>query len=270
MLPPDAFEPPGSAGLPIGCHDLRPPFDVVVQGRHGKMDDVVGGRVVPDLTDEPDELAELGHRIATLAIEERKRTVPARRPAEGGAVGPVAADPDRNPGRLDRRRQEPGLADAVVAPLERERLPAPEPREDREPLVEHGGADPEIGLLAEGAPLRLASPRAAEPCAEHETPRREVIQRDRLAGDLPGSSTRERGDERADPQSGGSLRNGREGDPGVGDRGRPVPVHVVPDEEAVPSGLLGVARELGEEERVAERAEVGEVESVPHRVTRAG
>ena len=90
-----------------------------------------------------------------------------------------------------------------------------------------------------------------------------MIDRGRLACQLPGPSPGDRRHQGAQPDALGRLRDGAQHDPGIVDRERVVGVdeHVVPEEEAVPTGALGGVTQLHE---IGRDAEVGDAYPVAH------
>src|SRR3712207_6085948 len=93
-----------------------------------------------------------------------------------------------------------------------------------------------------------------------------MVQRERLARQLPGASAGKGSDRRADADLLCCERNRGKGDPGIG--GWRVVAGVVEDvvleEEAVPPCLLCNARQLSEGMRVPALAAVRDLETIPH------
>jgi len=148
-----------------------------------------------------------------------------------------------------------------VAAVDVDRFSAPQTHEDLQSLIEERGAFPVDGLLSEGRELHLRV--GAEADAERHPSSGEVIERHRLARNLPRTTTWERRDHRADPNALRRDRDRGERDPRVGHRRLPAD-EVVPHEEPVPAGRLRVAREIGVEARISVRTEVLNVEAEPH------
>ena len=169
-----------------------------------------------------------------------KDAVPACRAPKRRSSGPAARDPDRDPRPLHRDRPEGRPGDLVVLAVVFEPLAAPEPGEDRQPLVEAPRPHPGVGGLAEGGELGLgAEPR---PAPKTRRPLAEPVERGGLAGDLPRAPAGERADEHPEPDPLGGRGGGGDRNPRVGDRGLGLVVgEVVPDEAAVPARGLGVA-----------------------------
>jgi len=142
-------------------------------------------------------------------------------------------------------------------------LAAPQPAQELQPLVEPVAADACVVLLAEAG--QLAAGVHPQSHAEHEPAAAQVVEADRLAGELLRPPPGDRRDQRPDAQRLGGGRHGREHDPRI--RHRPErrrAVHVIPDEEPVESGPLGVRRQAGDDARIGELPEGREREAVAH------
>ena len=198
---------------------------------------------------------------AAFAEADRRHAVAPRGAPQGTAVGPDDSHPHRDARRLHRSGEERGPVDGQVPALEREALTRPEAEQHLETLVEALGAHAVVGRLAEGTELGIGW--LAQAHAEHGPPAREMVEGDRLAGQLPGPPPGNRRHHRAQPDALGRLRDGAQHDPGIVDRERVVGVdeHVVPEEEAVPTRALGRVTQLDEVGRVAE---VGDADPVAH------
>src|SRR5579859_4038914 len=107
--------------------------------------------------------------------------------AQGGRFArPPATQPDWYPGSLHWARQEGHFAVRLIMfALIVEGLPAHQAREHRQALIQHLGPLLDIAHLAKVHILLVAQPKA-----QHQTPMREMIQRDRLARQLPRQSRR--------------------------------------------------------------------------------
>jgi hypothetical protein len=139
-------------------------------------------------------------------------------------------------------------------------LARPHPDEQVEPLVEQAPAGDRVELLPERAQL---PPRvAAQAGPEHQAAPRQPVDPDRLPGQLAGPAPGHRRDHRADDQPLGRAGDGGQGDPRVGHVGHGRPVeHVVPNEQAVPPGGLGLGAQVGHEPGLGELAEEGQEQS---------
>ena len=136
-----------------------------------------------------------------------------------------------------------------------DRLAGPGGREDLERLVEHPCAPAVVELLAR---LRVLAAEliAAQTDAERQPAAAEPVQRRGLPGDLDRPAPGQRCDHRAEPDPLGGGCHRRERDLWIGhrDHGRP-PAHVVPDEHAVPAGVLGLGRQVRDERGVGQLVE---------------
>ena len=179
-----------------------------------------------------------------------------RRTPQRSPVAVAAGQPDGHP----RRRQEPDVARGVVLALVVDGLAAQQAGQDREALVEHPAAHPGVRLVAERA--ELPHPVVAEPEAQHEAATGQDGQAGGLAGQHLRPAARQRGDHRPEQQPLGAQGDRRAARPRVGDRGHPVAVQqVVPDEEAVPAGRLGLGGEVADDPGVGEGVEGGDEEA---------
>ena len=164
---------------------------------------------------------------------------------------------------MHRSRGEDRLRDAEVAPVVRERLAAPEAGQDLESLVEPLGPHPRVGVVAEGGELRFTL--RAETRPDDEPAAGENVERSGLARHLPGPPAGERSDEHADPDALRGRRDGSGGDMRVGRGPAGLAIHdVIPQEDAVPAGALGGARELEEQGRIAVVTDVREAHAAAH------
>jgi hypothetical protein len=108
---------------------------------------------------------------------------------------------------------------------------------------------------------------AANPRTDRQPSLREMIQRHRLARQLPRAPPSEGCHQRAQPNPLRLYRNRRQADPWVSDRRVPrigVGKQVIPQEDAIPAGRLGLAGKLGHDLDLAKRAEVRNVQGVAH------
>src|SRR5262249_61615399 len=149
-----------------------------------------------------------------------------------------------------RRRSERHLVDSVVLAVERERLTAPEARDDRKPFVKPLGAHARVEGLMHVREAGIAGGTGAE--ADDKPAVRELIDRRRLARGGPRPSPWQRDDLDPEPDLTGPNRHSRDRDPRVARRHRRVPLvpDVVLEKDPVPAGCLRELRELDEETRV--------------------
>ena len=133
---------------------------------------------------------------------------------------------------------ELGVAHDVVA----ERLPAPQPVQDVETLVQQLGARLTVGHFAE---LGEAGVDRAQADRQDHAAVRQIVERGGLAGQLPGPHARERREIGAQADALGAHRGGRQRHPGVDAPDRLI------HKEAVPAGLLGLVGQVGRRTRVA-------------------
>jgi hypothetical protein len=129
-----------------------------------------------------------------------------------------------------------------VTALEAEWRAAPQAFEDGERLVELLRSRAAIGRLADLRPATVIG--RPEPDAEHEPAVRDVVERHRLARDLPRTPSRQGLDHRADPHALGRHGEGRHQHPRIVDLELVANVDAVPREHAVPAGGLGRPSEL--------------------------
>src|SRR4051794_8983491 len=97
-----------------------------------------------------------------------------------------------------------------------------------------------------------------------------MVERDALSGELPGAPPGDRRDHRTETHLVGREGHCRQRDPRIGHRDTLTwhkELHMVPDEESVPAGLLGVLRKLRQPMWVAEITKVRQVDREPHRCT---
>ena len=132
-----------------------------------------------------------------------------RRPAQrAGSRDPV---PDGRMRALRRLRRHPPLRHLVIAPLERERLPAPGADHQVERLFE--APDSLLPRHAVGGELLRHIARCH---AEHEAPGREVVDDRDVFRELERRVERHQQDSRADPHPLGDRRGPRHGHQGTG------------------------------------------------------
>jgi hypothetical protein len=174
--------------------------------------------------------------------------------------------PARHPDGDARLLHGPGLelrvADGVVRPGVAERLAAPETHQHIEALVEHGRMERIVGRLAEGRELGAAVRADAD--AEDQPAVAQVVERHGLAGELGGPPAGQRRHEGPELDPAGHHGHGRQFNPRIGDRHAPRRADVIPEEEAVPAGVLGFARQIGDDADVGEVAEVRRIDSKAH------
>ena len=150
----------------------------------------------------------------------------------------------------------------MVAALEGEALAAPQAVEDLQALVEPVGAHARVRVLAEGAELLLRA--GAEPGAEHQPAAGEQVDRGRLTRQQPGAAAGQRQDHHADADPLGDAGHRRQHHPGVHHRRLVLVGQVVPDEEAVPAGLLGLAGQGDQQVGVGVLADVRHADGEAH------
>ena len=105
---------------------------------------------------------------------------------------------------------------------------------------------------------------AAQARAEDDASLAQPVQGGQGERQILDAPPRHRRDTRPEHDSGRSQRAGGEGDPRVRGRHSPREREVVPDEEAVPPGVLGLGRELRDELRIGVGADVRAEEAVLH------
>src|SRR6266542_3440217 len=142
-----------------------------------------------------DLLRELGEPFGSGEID-WEQAVPSDRPPDWPAIGPVPRDPDGDPRALYRPRVE---------------SPAPESVEPLKAIIQHSRPLTRVDDL----PERLKVVSVAEPDAQRETSVAEMVQRDRLAGDLLDPPAGQRSDHRSEPERLGHHSNGAERHPRV-------------------------------------------------------
>jgi hypothetical protein len=103
---------------------------------------------------------------------------------------------------------------------------------------------------------------AAEADPERQPAAREPVERGGLPGDLDRPATRQRRDHGAEPDALGGGSDRRQRDLWVGHAShRLLPAQLVPDEDAVPAGLLRLGGQPGDHGRVGELVEQGQEQS---------
>src|SRR5204862_4067308 len=122
--------------------------------------------------------------------------IPRERPSHRAFVRPRSDDPDRDPRLLDGRRPERHRIEAVMVAREAEPLAGPQPRQDRQSLIETLGPGARVGRFADVAKARVVG--RAEADGQDEPSVREAIQRHRLARELPGTPACRWRDDRAE------------------------------------------------------------------------
>src|SRR5204863_7685628 len=121
-----------------------------------------------------------------------------------------------------------------------------------------------VRLLPEAAEVARIV-RAAQPDAQDQPATGQVVEGHRLARQLPGAAAGQRGDGRADADSGGGERDRRQRDPGVVGREAGLVVgDVVLEEETIPARILGDAGQLRQRPWVAALPGVRDLQAVPH------
>jgi hypothetical protein len=91
-----------------------------------------------------------------------------------------------------------------------------------------------------------------------------VVEADGFAREFPRAAARQGRDEGPDAEAFGARRDGRQCDPGVDVGTVDAVPEVVPEEEAVPSRVLGCDRQVDENGGIAEGAERGQEDAVLH------
>jgi hypothetical protein len=110
---------------------------------------------------------------------------------------------------------------------------------------------------------------AAETDAEVQSAAAQQIERGRLAGHLDGSAAGERRHHRPEADPLGRRRDRGERDLGVADRQhRRAPEDLVPHEEPVPAGLLGLGGQVGDDAGIGELVEERKKQTGVHRPVR--
>src|ERR1700722_17935260 len=96
-----------------------------------------------------------------------------------------------------------------------------------------------------------------------------MIKRDPLPSQFPGSSAGYRRDHGTESQAFSSRCDGAKHDPGVHERNvrTPIKQKMIPNEKAVPTGLLGIERECEQIVRIAVLAEILDVYPAMHSST---
>jgi hypothetical protein len=175
----------------------------------------------------------------------------------------VPADPDRHL-LLRRARRERHSVDHVVAPVVIDPIARPEPAEHLQALVQLIRPRACVGVLAEGGELR-GNP--ADPGAEHHAAAAEHVEGRDLVGKDVRPPPRNRRDVGAEQERAGPRRDGGERHPGIGCGAAPDEAEVIPDEERLPAGRLGLPAELDHRAGIGIGADVGDAEPVAHRRT---
>ncbi len=208
----------------------------------------------------------VGHLPAAV-LPHRHHAVPGGRPAEGAPAGPGAAHPDGDPRLLQRGRVADGgpvrARDPVVGAGVLDGLSAPQPVQDLEVLVEHGPPDGRVRLLPAVVPLER---EGAAPDPEDEPPAAQTVQRGGLASHDQRPASGQRRDQRPEPDGVRGAGGGGQRHPGVHHvhRTGSESEQVVPEEEAVPAGGLGLDRPLRHQGRVQADSEAGHRQTVSH------
>lgn len=192
-------------------------------------------------------------------------SVPARRSAERRLLGPCPGNPDRDARRLARARQKwggvhfwPTRPKSPCSGRSGPRAGLARPStawSAARPLIEHCPTRTRVRLLTQVIPL----PRSgANPDAEDQPAVREVVERDRLAGELDRTPARQWRDQRADPVrsvASAIAASATQGSTvGVG-----MKLQVVPDEKTVPARDLRLPRHFRQRARIEAVAEFGTV-----------
>src|SRR5215472_6960821 len=121
-----------------------------------------------------------------------------------------------------------------------------------------------IHWFAKGAVL--AKPTIAADSDTHdETAPREVVERSGFASELPGSATRQRGNECTKVDALSLQSNGGEGNPWISDRRTHLRLDMIPKEEAIPTGILSFASKRSESVDIGKRTESGKVKCIAHK-----
>ena len=179
------------------------------------------------------------------------RPIPAKRAFDRAGIRIAAADPDRRPRVLDRTRAEGDLLNAEVLSPEGEGLSAPQSCNDLQPLVEDFGSNTCVRLLREMRVARVALVADAHP--QDEAAIRQLVDRSRLACDVPRPAPSQGDDLDAERDPSRADGHRRERRPRVGGRTRRVTLveDVVLEEDSVPPSLLRQFGELEQEAGVA-------------------
>jgi len=188
--------------------------------------------------------------------------VPAGGPPERRLVRPPPRAPDGDPWLLHGPRQHGDIRSGQVLTAEGHRPPAPQRVQQGQRLIKPAGPGLGVAVFAECGELGRPRPKTR---AEDQPSRRQHIQGDRLPRYLahppPGQHVHH--DAELDP--GGPGRHGRDHHHRVGDvPARIVPELVIPQKEPVPAVFLSRHGQFSEQQRVPERAHVGN----PHRAAR--
>jgi hypothetical protein len=236
-------QPPGGACGGVGGG--------VGAGRQRDRDVIRRGRVLAQAGDGGGDLGELA------GIREVDREEPvvaggaAQRPGFPGEPG----DPDRHAGPLHRAGEELDAVDGVTRAAMVHRPAGPGGGEDLQRLIQHLAALPVVELLA-GCGELGAEAVAAQPGPEGEPPAAELVQGRGFPGDLGRPTAGQRRGHRPEPQPLCDGGGRRQGDPRVGHLPhRRVPAQVIPDEEPVPAGFLGLGGQPGHHQWVGELVE---------------
>ncbi len=203
-------------------------------------------------------------QVATGA-RDRPDAVEARRSTEWRAAGPTACHPDRH-ATVYRRRAELHVVDGHVFAPERHRFTGPQLHQRVQRLVEDPSAAARLGILSEPCELVVGS---AETDPEPEPTARQQIERHRLTCHDRHAPSCEGRHHRADHDSFGRRGDRCERHPRVDHRlPGPAADDVIPQEEPVPAGNLGLGGESCQLDRIGEVTTVGDPESeVDGRVT---
>ena len=194
------------------------------------------------------------------SLNDRECPVPACGPAEWSPVRPLTSHPHGNARLLHRLRKKGHVVDPVLFALIRERLAAPEPRQERRVPRPASGRE-----SCCPSPRRTRRTRCRADCRvppEDQPAVGEMVERNGRARHLPRSPPRQRRHHRPDADSLRSHGDGRQRHPRVCERLLHSQPDVVPREHPVPSGLLRLIREFRHESRVRELLEWGKIDSV--------
>lgn len=234
-LKPEAGQAPGGARLdPRGRVGARGVLDHHIKG---------GEHVA--------QLPGLGHQLCQFGGTghlDGKHAVPAGGPLERPSAGPSRGHPHRDPRLLDGPRLE------LAVPVGRQPLQA---------VVQQDGARLGVALLAEAGRVELRGVRRSQADPQHQATAAQAVQGHGLARQLMRAPAGQRRDHRPDGHALGGHRHRGQGDPRVGHGPhRRAVLHVVPDEEAVPPGLLGAHRKLRHQGGLAQLVERGQEDAV--------
>src|SRR5262245_56276028 len=145
---------PGHARLSIGCDQIGRLCRIVLRQSpaHDHIKRAAIGAVSVDVGDHGSRrLWRRGQDgkavIADLHLG-RTGAIPARGPAEGTLVGPIASHPDWYTRLLHRLGQKGGFFELIIFSLVTKRCTAPQPNEDVQTLIELIRTDTRIALLA--------------------------------------------------------------------------------------------------------------------------